>query len=128
MDFQCLRCGDCCRRPGEVRLREGEAEAIATHLSLEVGTFTEHYTRLREDRRGLSLCERPDGACIFLEGPPASCSIQAAKPGQCRDFPSHWQYEKMPSNCAAAGVSVAATVTLSPPTENLPNPLSERLR
>jgi Fe-S-cluster containining protein len=102
MDFQCLRCGDCCRRPGEVRLREGEAEAIATHLSLEVGTFTEHYTRLREDRRGLSLCERPDGACVFLEGPPACCRIQAAKPQQCLEFPARWRYTDLEKVCPAS--------------------------
>lgn len=64
--FTCLRCGNCCRHPGEVRLAEGEAEAIADALAMDVIAFTSRYTRLRQDRLGLSLLDHPDGSCIFL--------------------------------------------------------------
>ncbi|MEI6563896.1 MAG: hypothetical protein WCO42_06280 [bacterium] len=71
----------------------GESETIAATLGMDVELFTRQFTRLRDDRRGLSLQEYPDGACIFLEGAPPACRIQAAKPRQCRDFPLKWNYE-----------------------------------
>jgi len=100
--FQCLRCGACCRHPGEVRIEDREAEAIARFLGLAVHDFTARYTRLRPDRRGLSLAERPGGACIFLEEPEAACRIQPVKPQQCRDFPAGWRYADLERVCAAA--------------------------
>ncbi len=100
--FKCLRCGNCCRHEGEVRLDEGEPAAIATGLGMDVESFTNQYTRLREDRRGLSLKDLPDGTCIFLTGAPPSCQIQADKPRQCRDFPLQWKYNNLKTICPAA--------------------------
>jgi len=97
-----MRCGNCCLQPGEVRLADGEAELISDFLGTDIRAFTERYTCLRSDRLGLSLIERPDGACIFLEELGAVCAIHAAKPRQCRDFPSGWEYQDMPSVCEAA--------------------------
>jgi Fe-S-cluster containining protein len=101
-EFHCLRCGQCCRHEGEVRLVDGEATAIAESLGLEPADFAEQFTRLREDRLGLSLTDHPDGSCIFLEGTPPSCRIQEAKPRQCREFPHSWRYENWVEICAAA--------------------------
>ncbi len=100
--FQCLRCGNCCRHEGEVRLDDGEAEAIASELGLAMPTFTEQFTLLRDDRRGLSLKERADGSCIFLEGDPPACQIQTAKPRQCREFPMKWKYRNLKAICPGA--------------------------
>lgn len=100
--FQCLRCGNCCRHEGEVRLDDGEADAIAALLGMEVTAFTRQFTRLRDDRRGLSLKDQPDGACIFLEGSSAACHIQAAKPRQCLNFPVKWEYQDLEAVCPAA--------------------------
>lgn len=85
-----------------MRLDEGEAETIATLLGMETTAFADQYTRLRDDRRGLSLKDQPDGACIFLEGAPAACHIQSAKPRQCRDFPMKWKYENLKAICPTA--------------------------
>ena len=100
--FQCLRCGNCCRHKGQVKLREGEIEAIAGQLGMTVDAFIARYTRLRPDRQGLSLTEAPDGSCVFLENSPTSCRIQAAKPGQCREFPISWKYPDLEQVCVAA--------------------------
>lgn len=100
--FQCLRCGNCCRHEGEVRLDDGEAERMASGLGLDVATFTAQFTRLRDDRRGLSLKDQSDGTCIFLEGTPPACHIHANKPRQCRDFPRLWKYEDLETICPAA--------------------------
>lgn len=101
--FTCLRCGNCCRHPGEVRIDHGEADAIAASLNLDVITFTSRYTRLRGDRLGLSLLDQEDGACVFLASGIAgySCRIQDAKPRQCREFPSTWRYDNMHAVCRA---------------------------
>ena len=100
--FRCLRCGNCCRHEGEVRLQDGEPEAMAGLLGLTVEEFTARYTRLREDRQGLSLLDAPDGACIFLDGTPPACRIQTEKPRQCRDFPIGWKYTDLEQVCQAA--------------------------
>ena len=74
---------------------------MAACLGMDVLEFTRQYTRLRDDRRGLSLIEQPDGACVFLAGDPPGCLIQAVKPAQCRSFPMAWRYEDAHEICAA---------------------------
>ncbi len=87
--FACARCGACCRQPGEVRLTGADSDVAAQFLHLDVHAFTAAYTRLREDRGGLVLAERADGACIFLEA--GRCLIHPVKPRQCRDYPGRWR-------------------------------------
>jgi len=99
--FICLRCGKCCRHAGEVRLMDGEIEAMAELLGITVHDFTEEYTCLREDRLGLSLRSKLDGACVFLEVDPAACRVQATKPRQCTGFPEKWKYKDTEAICHA---------------------------
>lgn len=101
-DFTCLRCGNCCRHSGEVRLKGGEAEIIAGALGLGVEAFTHRFTRLNAERRGLALVEHPDGTCIFLENSPCACRIQQVKPAQCRTFPMDWRYADLEKVCPAS--------------------------
>lgn len=98
--FVCHRCGACCRQPGYVHLREAELYAIANFLKLTVSTFTARYTRLTHARGGLSLKEKPNGACIFLSEH-GSCGIEAVKPRQCRQFPFGWRYRDIGAICPA---------------------------
>ncbi len=86
----CVRCGECCRVRGYVKLRPGEAERIAEYLDIPLYEFTSEYTRLTYDRQRLSLTEKEDGTCIFLEG--NRCTIDPVKPQQCRDFPVRWRF------------------------------------
>jgi Fe-S-cluster containining protein len=95
---QCTRCGNCCRWPGYVRLKDREAEAMAAHLGLPLERFLDRFTRLTDDRRGLSLIEKPDGSCIFLEGE-NGCRIQPVKPAQCVGFPNEWNFPGFESQC-----------------------------
>ena len=85
--YQCQRCTNCCRWPGDVRVSGSEVEGIATFLGMEIPAFVEKFTRLRADRRGLSLISRADSSCIFLDG--RDCIINEVKPQQCRDFPTN---------------------------------------
>ena len=100
--YQCVRCGNCCRWPGDVKVSDAEVEAIAAFLGMAAGEFIARYTRLRADRRGLSLVDRADHSCIFLEG--RDCTINDVKPQQCRDFPNKWRFPGWRQVCEAVPV------------------------
>jgi len=101
--YLCERCTNCCRWPGDVKVSEKEISAISRHLGLEKDDFIQQYTRLRSDRRGLSLIDQADGACIFLDG--QDCRIQPVKPQQCRDFPNAWNFPGWRAICMATEIS-----------------------
>ncbi|MSU59224.1 MAG: YkgJ family cysteine cluster protein [Pedosphaera sp.] len=96
---ECQRCTACCRWPGQVRLTDAEIARLAKFLGLRDGEFIERFTRLRDDRRGLSLVEKPNGECVFLDG--NDCSVQSVKPQQCRDFPNLWNFPGFEKTCHA---------------------------
>lgn len=95
----CVRCGACCRQPGDVHLRNDEAEVIAKFLQMTIHDFTAAYTRLCANRSGLILAESTDGACIFLQN--NLCRIQSVKPRQCRDYPKTWHIAGEDQFCLA---------------------------
>ena len=87
-------------------LWDDEIKAIAQFIDLPVQDFIDRYTRLRANRTGLSLIEKPNGECIFLDG--LSCSINSVKPDQCRDFPNKWNFPGWRERCEAIPVLVDA--------------------
>ena len=97
--YECQRCTACCRWPGQVRVTEAQTEAMANHLGLTMHEFTDEFTRLREDRRGLVLQEKPNGECVFLDG--IDCRVQPVKPQQCREFPNLWNFPGWEQQCRA---------------------------
>jgi uncharacterized protein len=97
--YQCQRCTACCRWPGQVRLSTAEITRLAEFTKLTEFQFIQEYTRLRNDRHGLVLQEKGDGACIFLEG--NDCMVQPVKPQQCRDFPNAWNFPGFEKLCHA---------------------------
>ena len=97
--FECLRCGDCCRWHGYVRISEAEADRIAIKLGMDIVDFIGKMTVITDDRRGLSLDENPDGTCIFFSDNPPRCGIYGVRPAQCRDFPVKWKSESEKFQC-----------------------------
>ncbi len=91
-NFECQRCGNCCREPGYVHLSKAEVDTCAEFLNINITAFTDKYTRLTKQRSGLSLMEQDNGACIFLTED-GECQIQPVKPQQCRQFPFVWRYK-----------------------------------
>ncbi len=89
--FTCRACGACCRWEGCVLLRDADVTRLAEAVGLSERSFIRRYTRLAPNRRELSLAERDDGACVFLEA--RRCRVYAARPRQCRDFPVRWRVE-----------------------------------
>lgn len=103
--YQCQRCTNCCRWPGFVNVTPTEIAAIAKFVGMAEDDFIQRYTRLRENRRGLALIDKPNEECIFLDG--NDCSIQPVKPQQCRDFPNKWNFPGWRQVCDAIPVPVS---------------------
>jgi uncharacterized protein len=98
--FRCRRCGACCRWPGSVLLDEADLASAAKALGMDEAAFIQNCTELAANRAQLTLRERGDGACLFLEDG-GTCRIYAARPRQCRDFPRQWRVEGCPALHAA---------------------------
>ena len=99
MNFTCMKCAECCSWRGYVYVTAEEVERLADHLGIDVYDFTDRYTRLSDDRRRLSLLERENGECVFLEG--KTCGVYPVRPKQCADFPTGWSVEGIEHVCAA---------------------------
>ena len=98
--YRCTRCGACCRWSGYVWLTDEEVGQLAGSLGLSVDEFTDRYTRLTDDRRGLSLVERADESCVFLTDT-NHCQVYPVRPQQCRDFPNGWRFPGFDRDCRA---------------------------
>lgn len=99
--MQCLRCGNCCRWEGCVKLTGDEPDRIAASLGLPVERFLADFCRITPDRQALALVDNPDHSCIFLgeENGLACCRIEEVKPVQCRDFPERWNFPNWRKEC-----------------------------
>lgn len=102
--YACQRCGNCCRWPGDVRITDAEVTSIAAHLGLSDAAFTDQYARLNANRTGLSIIDKPNGECVFLEGL-NTCLIQPVKPFQCKGFPNDWQFPGWRDICEAIEIT-----------------------
>lgn len=103
-EFKCMRCGNCCRGDGFVRVSAREFPLIAQLLGITEEEFLRSYTRrpdLHEhaaagDRWLLDKPANPD-ECVFLEG--NNCRIQPCKPAHCKGFPLQWRNDNVTDYC-----------------------------
>ncbi len=73
--FQFQRCTKCCKWEGDVVLADDEVEKIAEFLKIPSYEFVHNYTRLRDNRQGLSLIDKEGTTeCIMLDG--IECRLQ----------------------------------------------------
>ncbi len=107
--FQCTGCGNCCSGdPGVVWVNQEEIEQIAAYTGM-----TETELRLRNTRRvgrQISLTERDNGDCSFLDKGSRRCTIYPVRPIQCRTWPfwnsnleSPEAWEEVQRTCPGAG-------------------------
>jgi len=82
-----------------VRLTDVEITRLAAFKQITEPEFIRKFTRLRADRIGLALLEKPNDECIFLQG--GDCTVQPVKPQQCRDFPNLWNFPGFEKVCHA---------------------------
>lgn len=92
--FSCERCGNCCTGPsGYVWFNDDEAITMAKFLDLDLAVFLRRHAHKVNGR--WSLNERWNEVvrgydCVFLardENGLACCTINQAKPTQCRTWP-----------------------------------------
>jgi Fe-S-cluster containining protein len=108
LQFTCTRCGNCCTgEPGSVWVNDEELAAIAELRGEPVEEITAMYTR--QDHRGVTLREKPNGDCVFYEQG-VGCTIYPARPRQCRTWPfwdstvrSSAAWERTKLACPGAG-------------------------
>ena len=98
--YECQRCGNCCRWPGDVHITDAETHSIAEFLGISQHDFVQDYTRLNARRNGLSIIDKPNGECIFLEGLNV-CKLQSVKPVHCLGFPNAWNFPGWREHCEA---------------------------
>lgn len=118
-EFECHRCGNCCRGEGYVELTAEDVEALARHLGLTEAALLERYTARGEDGAPrLVNSVGPELACVFL-AEDNTCRVHAAKPAQCRDFPMRWRPQHALEYCAglraAAGLPAPVVRTIRRP-------------
>ena len=97
--YQCGVYTNCCNWPGEVIVSDIETTAMAKELGLSANEFTEKYTKLREQRRGLTLKNNQNGSRVLLKD--RSCLVHSTKPKQCEDFPNNWRFKGWRQICEA---------------------------
>lgn len=101
--YECTRCGACCRWAGDVCIEEDEVREIALFLEMDEQEFINECCRLRANRKGLSIKDAADGACLMLTE--NGCRINPVKPRQCRDFPNKWNFPGWRELCRAREVN-----------------------
>ena len=101
--YLCQRCGNCCRWPGDVIVTDQDITNISSFLNLSEEEFIHRYTRLSANRKHLSIIDKEDGSCYFLEGV-NQCLIQSVKPVQCSGFPNLWRFDGWREKCEAIEV------------------------
>ncbi len=80
-------------------MSDDEIARLAVLLRISEFDFIQKFTRLRADRQGLSLNEKANGECVFLDR--NDCAVQEVKPRQCREFPNLWNFPGFEKVCHA---------------------------
>lgn len=79
-------------------LTESDISKLAVFLRLSPEVFIQEKTRLAANRAGLSLKDKADGSCVFLEE--NRCAVYSVRPEQCWQFPWGWSVD---GGCPKAG-------------------------
>jgi hypothetical protein len=88
-EFECKKCGACCKWEGMVLLTPEDVRRIAEDLSVDKEEFLEKQTE--KHNTDVILKNKPNSSsCVFLVD--NKCSIWDVKPEQCADFPK--KYDK----------------------------------
>jgi len=78
---------------------EAEITALAEFIGTSEHEFIQQFTRLRPERDGLALIDKPNGECVFLKD--HDYAVQAVKPRQCAGFPNTWNFPGWREACEA---------------------------
>ncbi len=87
-EFECKKCGECCKWEGVVVLTPGDIKRIADHFSLDDTEFLNRYAK-RSGSKNILKNKPGSSSCIFLEN--NRCSIWNIQPEQCSEYPKHYE-------------------------------------
>jgi len=94
-EFQCNRCGHCCKGDGVVDFGAREADRMADFLDMPRKKFLKQYAiAMRSGRWHLKDQNNEEQWCIFLQQDAHGlygCRVNPAKPDQCASFPAKWR-------------------------------------
>lgn len=116
-EFECHRCGNCCRGDGYVRVTAEDVARLAKFLDMSEEAFVARYAARQPDG-ALHLVDQGDAlrSCVFLRAD-NTCRVHAVKPEQCRGFPMKWRPPDALEICAglraAAGLPFPTRRTIS---------------
>jgi Fe-S-cluster containining protein len=110
--FECVRCGNCCRGPGFVRITQEDATRIARFLNIKLSSFYTQYTMSHGDGE-LWLLDDENSDCLFLDKNNL-CTIHPVKPRQCAEFPASWRTADVALYCEGLNHTRTALRTESP--------------
>lgn len=89
LQFECTRCGRCCKRPGFVLVTNDEAERIAERIfGTDAATVAAQQGLWRRliSEEGWTVDVAPGTPCPLL-GADDRCSVHDIKPSQCAQYP-----------------------------------------
>ena len=95
LEFSCTKCGICCKEKGYVFFNDEDIIRAAKFLSMSPPVFINKYLDY-EHNYGYYIKINDNDNCIFLDKN-NKCTINTAKPTQCKTFP-YWK-EYMDKNC-----------------------------
>lgn len=99
--FECSRCGECCRIPGQIHLTDADIARLAAFLGLTEWNFIQQHTGLARDRRNLVISGDRCEPCRFLQG--NECTVYPARPDQCSGYPEKWNNPGWERICGLPG-------------------------
>lgn len=88
-NFECVKCGACCKWDGIVVLVDSDINRLAEFLKTDRKKFLSEYTTTKGSDVVL-LDKSGTQECVFLED--NKCKVWDVKPRQCADFPK--KYDK----------------------------------
>lgn len=84
--FECSACGACCGgEPGYIWVKPDEIKKIAEFLKLDESELWGRYIKMKLGE--VSICEKDNFDCVFLNSDTKKCSIYSVRPKQCVTFP-----------------------------------------
>ena len=90
-NYDCGKCpAYCCSVYGRVQVNQRDLKRLAKHFKVDEQTARRRFTKLYDDERVLRQKADPifGEACTFLNPTTRQCTIYAARPQVCQEFPS----------------------------------------
>jgi len=92
--YDCSRCpGYCCSYP-RIEVKEADVRRLARHFEIDVEEARRRFTRIYESDEGAERILRHQrdeiygSICRFFDTGARRCTVYAARPGVCREFPN----------------------------------------